>query len=182
MDLLRDDACLGGAQELDDMVDLRARGHLLLNLQDGVLEGTIAIEHQAVGVGDVLHLLLVDSLLAPHGEVDATIEALAGNDDIGGNILGEGGAGLYHRTHAHARLGILNDAGGEDDVVFDEAVAGNLRAIAEDAAVAHLGVVGDVGALHQHVAIADDGLAAMMGGAVDDDILTDDVAVADDTL
>ena len=62
------------------------------------------------------------------------------------------------------------------------AVASNLRAIAEDAAVAHHGVVTDVSTLHEHVVVADDGLSATVGGTIDNDVLTNDVVVANDAL
>ena len=141
MNLLREDANLGGLQELDDMVNLWTRGHLLLNLQDGIEQRATTIEYQTVGVGNVLEHLLVDTMLATNGEVDTTILALTGGNNIRWDILREGGTCLNHRTHTNTCLGILDDAGGEDDVVFDNAVAGNLRTIAEDTAVAYLGIM-----------------------------------------
>ena len=62
------------------------------------------------------------------------------------------------------------------------AIAGNLRAIAKDAPIAHFCVVGDMGTLHEHIIVADDRLPASMRGTVDDDILTDDIVIANDAL
>ena len=120
--------------------------------------------------------------MACYLHVDTAIFCLLGADDIGGHILREGRTGLNHRTLSDARLGVLDDTGGEDDSVLNDAVAGNLRAVAEDAAVADFRVVGDVGTLHQHVVVAEDGLATGVGSAVDDDIFADDIAVADDAF
>ena len=121
-------------------------------------------------------------MLATNSDVDTTILALAGSNNIRWNVLREGSTSLNHRTHANTCLGILNDTTGEDDMVLNDAVARNLRTIAKDAAVAHLRIMRDVGTLHQHVLVTQNGLATSMRGTVDDDILTDDVAITNDTL
>ena len=179
---LRDDAELGSTDELDDVADGRAVGHLFLNLVHCVEDGDTAVEHQSVGVGDVLKRLFVNAVGAADGGIDATILSTLGADDVGRNVAREGGAGLYHSTTADAGLGVLDDGTGEDDAVLDEAVAGNLRTVADDATVADLRVMRDVGTLHKHVLVTDDGLASRVCGAVDDDVLADDVTVADDAL
>ena len=177
-----DDANLCRPQELDDVADERTVGHLLLDLVDGIEQAGLSMEHEAVGVGNVLQQLVIDTVLVCHLHVDTTEFSVLGTDDIGWHILGEGGACLYHGALSDACLGILDDGTGEDDAVFDGAVAGNLGAIAEDAAVADLGVMADVCTFHEEVVVADDGLAAMVCGTVDDDVLTDDVVVADDAF
>ena len=164
------------------MVNLWTRGHLFLNLQDGIKERATAIEYQTIGVGNVLEHLLVNTVLATNSEVHTTILPFLGSNNIRWDILREGSTSLNHGTLSHSRLGILDDAGREDDIVLDDAVAGNLCTVAKDTAVAHLGIMRDVSTLHQHVLITNHCLSTSMGGTVDDDILTDDIAVADDTF
>ena len=179
---LRDNTELGGSNELDDVADGRAVGHLLLNLIYSVEDRYIAVEYQTVGVGDVFECLLVDTMCTTNRGVDTAVLSMLGADDVGRDVLRECCTGLNHSATSDTCLGILDDGAGEDDAVFDDAVAGNLRAVAKDAAVANLRVMADVGTLHEHVLVADDGLAARVGGTVDDNVLADDVAVADDAL
>jgi len=157
-------------------------GYLLLYLVGGIKDAGLAVEHQTVGIGNVLQRLLIDTMLAAYGEVDSAVLSLVGNNDIGWNIFREGSASLYHGTNANACLGIFNDTTGEDDGILNQTVACNLRTIAEDAAVSNLGVMRDVCTLHQEVVVADGGLSAAMCGTVDDYILSDNVVVADDAL
>ena len=153
------------------------------DLHRGIEDARLAMEDQTVGVGDVLADLLVDIGIFQHREVRAAIiNGRTAGDDVGRDVAREGGAGLNHCHVAHAGAGILDDARREEYAVANLAVAGNLRTIADDAVVAHLRVVADMGTLHEEVAVADDRLSALVGGAVDDDILTDDVVVADDAF
>ena len=121
-------------------------------------------------------------MLTAHGEVDTAVGVLPRGNDVGWYVTREGGTGLHHRALSYTGLGVLDDAGREDDTILNLAVARNLRTVAEDAAVAYLRVVADVSTLHEHVIVADDGLPAGMCGTVDDDVLAYDVAVADDAL
>ena len=164
------------------MAYLRPVRHLVHNLVDGVEKRRSAIEHQPIGIGNMLQRLLVNTVLTTYGEVHAAIGILLSGYNIGRNIAREGSTGLHHRTSADTRPGIFNDRTGEDDAVLNLTIAGNLRTIAEDAAVADLRVVRDVGPLHQHVLVADDGLSAGVGGTVDDHIFADNVTIADNTL
>ena len=177
-----DDAELGSLEELDDVSDLGAVGHLVDNLVDGVEERRTAVEDQTVSVGNVLQNLFIDSMLAAYGKVDTAVGVLLRGDDIRRYVARESGACLYHGALSDACLGVLDNGTGEDDAVLNQAVAGNLSAVAEDAVVANLGVVADVGTLHEHVLVADDGLAAGVCGTVDDNVFADDVAIADDAL
>ena len=120
------------------------------------------MEHQTIGVSNMLQHLLVGTVDTAHGIVHTTILAALGADDKGRHILGEGSTGLNHCAAAHTRLSILDDRRREDDTILNLAVAGNLGTIAKDTAVAHLGVVRDMGTFHQHVIIAYNGLAASM--------------------
>ena len=177
-----DDAKLGRLEELDDVSDLGAVGHLVDNLVDGVEERRTAVEDQTVSVGNVLQNLFIDSMLAAYGKVDTAVGVLLRGDDIRRYVARESGACLYHGALSDACLGVLDNGTGEDDAVLNQAVAGNLSAVAEDAVVANLGVVADVGTLHEHVLVADDGLPAGVCGTVDDNVFADDVAIADDAL
>lgn len=48
--LLRDEG-LRGAEELDDVANLRAVGYLLLDLKDGVVEADLPVEDEAISHG-----------------------------------------------------------------------------------------------------------------------------------
>jgi len=180
--LFCDDTNLRSSDELDDVSDEWPVGDLLLNLVHCVEHRRLAVEQQTVGVGNVFQCLLVDTMLARHLHIDTTILDMLGTYDIRRNVLRERRTSLDHRTLSHARLGILDDAGREDDTILDDAVACYLRAIAEDAAIAHLRVVRDVGTLHQHVVVAENGLTTSVRSAVDDDVLADDVTITDNAL
>ena len=179
---LRDDAQLRIAHKLDNVTYLGTVGHLLLNLNHSIEEGGLTVEHQTIGVGHMLHHLVVDAIELTHGGVDAAKLHALGTDDARWHVLREGGTGLHHRSTTYANTSISNDAGREDGTILNLAVTGNLGAVAEDTAVAHLGVMRDMGTFHQHVLVADNGLSTGMGGTVDDHILADDVAIADDAL
>ena len=45
------DEGLRGAEELDDVANLRTIGYLLLDLKDGVVEADLPVEDEAVGHG-----------------------------------------------------------------------------------------------------------------------------------
>src|SRR5207249_11958532 len=65
------------------------------------------------------------------------------------------------------------------DLVFDRHVAGHLDAVGEDDVVPDDAIVGDVDVRHDEAALADRGLARRGGAAVDRAVLADDRAVAD---
>ena len=123
---------------------LRPVRYLLLNLHHGIKDTGLSVEDETVGIGNVLQCLVVDTVVLAHGEVHTAIFRTLGADDIGWHVLGEGSAGLDHRSLSHACLGILNDAGREDDTVLNLAVTDNLRAVAEDTTVSHMCVMRDV--------------------------------------
>ena len=58
--LLTHDAALRTFQELDDVLNLRAIGHLILDLIDYIEHTRLSVEEQTVGIGDMLLYLLVD--------------------------------------------------------------------------------------------------------------------------
>ena len=86
---LRDDTQLGVAQELDDMTDLGTVGHLLLNLHDSIEERGLTVEHQTIGVGDMLDDLVVGAIELTHSGVHAAILHTLGADDAWGHVLRE---------------------------------------------------------------------------------------------
>ena len=112
-----DDAELGSLEELDDVSDLGAVGHLVDNLVDGVEERRTAVEDQTVSVGNVLQNLFIDSMLAAYGNIrtvvsfgthkqTSIIAQIA--DTIGIELIGRYGAAfiiyvrsLYLRQHGH---------------------------------------------------------------------------------
>src|SRR5690606_32807453 len=90
--------------------------------------------------------------------------------------------GAHADESVRADAAELVDAGeaAEDHLVADLDMPGQGRVVGEDAAVAHLAVVGDVHVGQQPVVVADAGDAATVAGAaVDGGEFADDVAVAD---
>ena len=74
-------------------------------------------------------------------------------------------------------------AAGKRGVVVDVDVSAQQRGVGDDDVVAQLAIVGDVAAGHEEVAVADAGDALFLfRGAVDRHALADDVVVADDHL
>lgn len=106
---LGDNAELAGAEKLDDVADLGAVGHLLLYLKDGVEKRRLAVEDEAVGVGDVLLHFFVSAVEVEHRGVDAAILHLLRTDDARRHVLREGGTCLNHGCTAHACLRVLDD-------------------------------------------------------------------------
>ena len=96
----------------------------------------------------------------PHG-ADAGHEAVAAD---GGEVV-----------HGHRP--------GKRGMVVDVDVSAQQRGVGDDDVIAQLAIVGDVAAGHEEVVVADAGDAVLLfGGAVDGDALADDVVVADDHL
>ena len=58
--VLTHDTTLAALQKVDDILDLRAIGHLILNLIDYIEHTRLSVEEQTVGIGDMLLHLLVD--------------------------------------------------------------------------------------------------------------------------
>ena len=176
--LLTHDTALGILQEADDILNLGAVGHLILNLFDHIEHACLSVEEQTIGVGDVALHLLVDLSIVHHCGVGTSIlHRIAAGNDIRGHIVGEGRTSLDQREVTGTGVGILDGTRGKDDAVADLTVAGNLRAIAEHTVVAHHGVVADVGTFEQEVIFTDLRYAVAVGTTVDDDILTDDIVV-----
>ncbi len=179
----RDDAFLGSLEELDDVTDFGAVGHLIFDLVHRIEDACLSVEHESIGIGDVLDDLFIDAVRGAHRLVHPTVcDGHASGDDVGRDVLREGGARLYHSAFANACSCVGDDARREDGPVVYLTFAGDLGAIAKDAPVAHFDVVRDVHALHQEVVVADDGLSAGMRSAVDHHVLSYDVVMADDTL
>ena len=71
-----------------------------------------------------------------------------------------------------------NDTRREYNGTVNLTVAGNLRTVTEGDIVVHLGVVGDVYALHEEVAVADAGLSVGECRTVHYHVLTEYVLIA----
>ena len=178
--LLTHDSTLSILEELDDLTDLGAVGHLILDLLDDVENTRLTVEEQTIGIGDVPLYLLVDACLVHHRGVWTAIrDGLATGDDERRHIVRQRTTGLHHGQTPHTGVGILDGRAGEDGTIVNLTVARNLHTVAEHAMVAHDGVVADMRAFEQEVVVADDRTSVAMGTAVDDDILADDVVITD---
>ena len=179
MKLFTHDTSTGTFEELDDGLNLRTIRNLILDLVDDIEHTRLAMEQQTVGIGDVLLYFLVDASLVHHRRVGSIVnQRFATCHDERRHILREGTTCLYQCQTSHTGIGILDGTRGEDHTIVDLAVASNLHTIAEDAVVAHDGIVADVRAFEQEVIIADLRHTVAVGTAVDDDVLTDDIIVA----
>jgi len=67
------------------------------------------MEHQTIGIGNMFDRLVVNTVHLSYLYIDTAIFTTVGTDDIGWNIIREGGASLYHRTLSHTGLGIFDD-------------------------------------------------------------------------
>ncbi len=84
---LAHDAAAGAFEEGDDVLNLGAVGHLVFNLVDDVEYARLAVEEQAVGVGDVLLHLLADAELLHHRVVGAAVfEGPLSGHDVGRDV------------------------------------------------------------------------------------------------
>ena len=176
--LLTHDAALGAFEELDDLTDLGAIGHLILDLVDNIEDTRLTMEQQTIGVSDVLLYFLVDSSLLHHRRVRTSIrEGLAACNDKRGDVARERSTSLYQCQTTNTGVGILDGRTGENDSVLNLAVASNLHTITKHAMIAYDGIVADMSSFEQEIVIADHGAAITIGTTVDDDILTDDIII-----
>ena len=60
-------------EEFDDGLDLRAVGHLILDLVDHIEDTRLSVEQQSIGIGNVLLHLLVDAGIVHHRGVRAAV-------------------------------------------------------------------------------------------------------------
>ena len=129
---------------------------------------------------DGLDGLTRETSAAQADEIDSGIaDGLLARNYVRRDVLARAGAALEHHVAAHADE-LVEQTGGRDDcAVFDLDLAGELRGVADDAAVADYAVVSHVHVLHQQVAVTHHGLALRGCAARDGDILTDGVVVAD---
>ena len=94
---------------MDDVLDLRAVGHLFLDLVDHIEHARLSMEEQTVGIGDMVLNLLVDLGIVHHGGVGtAILHRIAACNDIGRHIVGEGRSCLDQREVASTGVGILD--------------------------------------------------------------------------
>ena len=86
--LLTHDSTLSILEELDDLTDLGAVGHLILDLLDDVEYTRLTVEEQTIGIGDVLLHLLVDTGLVHHRRVRTAVgQRFSASDDKRGDVL-----------------------------------------------------------------------------------------------
>ena len=178
--LLTHDSTLSILEELDDLTDLGAVGHLILDLLDDVEYTRLTVEEQKIGIGDVPLYLLVDACLVHHRGIRTAIRnGLATGDDERGHVVRQRTTGLHHGQTPHTGVGILDGRAGEDGTVVNLTVARNLHTVTKHAMIAYDGIVADMRAFEQEVVVADDRTSVAMGTAVDDDILADNVVITD---
>ena len=176
--LLTHDSTLGVLEELDDMLNLGAVGHLILDLVDNIEDTRLTMEQQTIGIGDVLLYFLVDSSLFHHRRVRASIlEGFAACNDKRGDVARERNTSLYQCQTTNTGVGILDGRAGENDSVLNLAVASNLHTVTKHAMIAYDGIVADMSSFEQEIVVADNGAAITIGTTVDDDILTDDIII-----
>lgn len=178
-----DNALVSVADKLNNVANLGRIGHLFVYLYAGIEHGSLSVEHESIGVCDVLdNLFVYFHLSANRGIYTFVSHRTATCYNVRWNVARKRCACLHHGSCSDTCLCLLNDARRENYMVGNLAIASYLRTVAEYAAVAHLRVVADVHAFHKEIVRPDDGLATTMGSTVDNNILSDDVVVADNTL
>ena len=85
---------------------------------------------------------------------------------------------MEHDVTAHAAELVEQTGGRNDGIVVDFYLAGKLRRVSDDAAIANNAVVSYVHVFHQQVTTAYDGLALRGGATADSYIFADGVVVA----
>ena len=93
--LLTHNASFRVFEEGDDGLDFRTVGHLIPDLLDHIKHAGLTMEEQAIGIGDVLLHLLVDTCNIHHRGVRSAIDhRIATSDDKRRHIVGESAACL----------------------------------------------------------------------------------------
>ena len=178
--LLTHDTTFGAFEELDDVLDLRAIGHLILDLIDHIEHTCLSVEQQSIGIGDMLLYLLVDIGILHDGNIGTSIShGVTTSNDIWRHVLRESTTSLDKRQITSTGVGILDGTTGEDDSSANLTIASHLGTITEYAIVAYYGIVTDVGTLKQEVVVTYLGNTILLCATVDDHILADDIVVAD---
>ena len=177
-----DNALLGMLDEVEDGLDLRAIGNSASDTRQGILQGGVALVNLTVGFRNIVDdFLRYMSLFRKNDCIDPiVIDGVVGSDHVGRHIFVGTATVFEQRPSADAATVFDDDATANNGTVVNPAVACGLRAIAEYAIIADLGVVGKVDAFEQEVSIPDDRLVACVRGTVDDDFLTEDIVIADD--
>ncbi len=142
-------------------VDLGLAAEVDAQPGDGLLERQLGTEEDAVGVLDAGQLVLGEAVALQADDVEA--------DQLGPVALGNAVGGNVHHHHCPTgNEGVRTDAGelvhggqpAQGDEVAHLHVPGQRRAVGEDAAVAHLAVVGNVAVGHEEVVVPNPGDAA----------------------
>ena len=175
-----DDAQLRSLDEGDDMLDLRTHRNLVANHEQRIEQAGVALVNNTVSMADMLDDFFVEPFVLQNIGIDAVEGCrFLGSNDIRRDIATETATGLNHRPRTDAAPLAHQDIAAEDDEVFQEAIPGNLAAIAEDAAVGNHRIVGNMHPFVEEVPVSNLGLALRRSGTVHDDIFTEDVVVAD---
>ena len=127
---LMDDAQFRLGYKIDNMLDLVAHRHLVLDHQQGIENARVALINDPIGVAHVLdHLVGIPLVLEDHG-IDAIVaRRLLRGHDIGRNILTETAARLDHGPTADATPLAHQHVTPKDDAILQLAITRKLTAI-----------------------------------------------------
>ena len=106
---------------------------------------------------------------------------IALDEHVGRHVVPHGAHAGHETVAADGGEMVHGHGAGKRGMVVDVDVSAQQRAVGDDDVVAQLAIVGDVAAGHEEVVVAHAGDAVFFfRGAVDGDALADDVVVADD--
>ena len=107
---LSNNTALCGFNKLHEVAYFGAVGHLFFHLEHRVEHACLAVEHQAVCVGDVLYGFGGYAIgFQHHGVYAAVGQRFTAKDDVGRHVFRESCARLNHGAVANTRLGVLDN-------------------------------------------------------------------------
>ncbi len=161
----------------------RAGGELLGQLHEDFFPRQAATVDQPVGFFELVHVFVLVAGAAEADQVEPDHHGGGAIDgDEGGNVLHHVGLSADHGQAAYAAELVDADLPRDVGPVFHDDVAGESGAIGDDDVIADMAIVGEVHADHDEVVAADGGSSVGLHAAVDGHVLSDDVFGADDQL
>ena len=135
-DVSTNDASFRGRDEVDDVLDFRSDLQFTLYLFQSVSDDTFAVD-ETVSIVNEFDEVVAETVTAQAYEVDTAIACrLLACDDVGGHIHAKAASALYHHIAADTAELMAEHGSGDDGIVVDRHLTGELRRVANDTVVA----------------------------------------------
>lgn len=135
-DASTNDASFRGRDEVDDVLDFRSDLQFTLYLFQSVSDDTFAVD-ETVSIVNEFDEVVAETVTAQAYEVDTAIACrLLACDDVRRNILTEAAAALDHHVSTDLAELMAEHGSGDDGIVVDRHLTGELRRVANDTVVA----------------------------------------------